>query len=378
MYFDSTKIQEAFSTLLGWRAHFDTNEIDLPAPLLVSDSGEFYQDKHSALRLDLIQACLPPNYSLNTYLGDVVKGASAQVVNDLLEYRNLKRHGKTILDRKMLLNGYGNAADAITNESKFVGLQIRVRNVDGLAAIINQIGVQFTAAQEDLKLYLFHSSKKEPIETFLVTTTDGPYWDWVGVSKTLNAQNLDYTGGVFVLGYYQDDLTGQAINYRDFNWDKGVCSTCNPSLKGIWEAIQANYLVYPLYVDSANFVVDEMFDLNNAVFVNDTSWGLNLKLTTVCDLTDFLIANKTAFKNALALKVVWRILGDMRNTTEVNAIEENLKHLIIRDLEGDVETKATNLPTQYFKAIKSVNYNISNLNSRCLDNDNNTPDYGVL
>src|SRR5690606_36674249 len=107
-----------------------------------------------------------------------------------------------------------------------------------------------------------------------------------------------------------------------------------------------NFLVYPIYVPFGNYEEGKMFDMNDVIYCSNQSFGLNLKFTVQCDLTDFFIQNKFVFKNLLALKVVYKILQDMKFSQQINYIEENIKMMIIRDLEGDIDTKLLNIPTQ--------------------------------
>lgn len=121
-----------------------------------------------------------------------------------------------------------------------------------------------------------------------------------------------------------------------------------------------------------------MFDLNDAFYTHDQSFGMNLKFTAICDLSDFFIQNKFAFKNLLAIKVKWKVLEMMKFSQQINYVEENLKMMIIRDLEGDVDTKLMNIPTQYHKELKAVSFNISGINQACLncEEDGFGPTYG--
>lgn len=379
MSFNSSLVIPAYANLLGWKQHHDTSEIQIPASLTNTDSGEYFQQKHSALALDIIQALIPENYDLDKYLTDVVTDSTNEIFNDLIQYRQLKEYGKTLLSQSTLLNKYGSASDKIVNQGRFVGLQIRPKAMTGLKAVINQIGLQFDGAAT-FDLYLYHSSKLDPLKTINVTT-NGRGWDWTLTNEELSAfKGSEYHGGVFVLGYYQDAITVSAINYTNFNWDRGECSTCNSSNFNSWNTIKTHFQVYPLYVPAGSFVVGEMFDLNDAIYTNDQSFGLNLKLSAECDLTDFFIQNKMVFKNLLAYKVVHKVLQMMKFSQQINYIEENIKMMIIRDLEGDIDTKLMNIPTQYHKELKSVAFNTSGINKLCLgcEEDAIGPSYGVV
>jgi hypothetical protein len=377
--FKSTKVVPAYKNLIGWRKYQDES-INIPVEFETSESGEYYQQKHPALQLDIIQSLIPANLPLADYLENTVTDASNEIFNDLLQYRQLNEYGKTLLEQSVLLNRYGWANDKITNQNRFVGFQIRTRSLTGLQTLINEIGLQFSGA-ESFDLFLFHSSKAEPLKEIPITTTGNGNWNWIKSDLELSAfESQEFQGGVFVLGYYQEDVVTNAVNYTSFNWDKGVCGGCNDPHLGVWRSIQKNFHIYPIYVPSGSFVKGEMFDLQKAMFINDQSWGLNLKLTVRCDLSDFFIQNKFVFKNLLALKVVHRILNDMKFSQQINSVEENIKMMIIRDLEGDIDTKLTNIPSQYQKELKAVSFNMSGINSKCLGcvDEGFSPTFGVV
>lgn len=379
--FKAENLIPAYSNLIGWKQHHDTTEIELDSSLTSTDSGEFFQDKHPALRLDIIKATIPDNYGLETYLRDKTRQASVGMMNDLLQYRQVNQYGKTLLKTSQLLNKYGWLNDKIVNENRFVGFQIRLRTSTGIQAVIKQIGLQFSTV-ENFTLYLFHSSKTEPIETIEVTTTGKAQWDWFQTDDELSLtsfENEEYNEGVFVLGYYQEDLVGGAINNTDFNWDKGACGSCNASNHHQWKSINEYFLVYPLYVPSGSFTKGEMFDLNDCFYINNESYGLNLRLTTRCDLTGFFTDNRFVFKNLLSLKVTEMILNDMKYSQQINYIEENIKMMVVRDAEGDTETKMNNITRKYRNELKAVSYNISGINEKCLpcQGESYEPEYGM-
>lgn len=377
--FNSEKVVPEYINLLGWRQHHDSNEFEIDAALTTSETGEFFQQKHPALRLDLIRSMIPSNLTLDKYLSQVTEESINEIFNELIQYRQLSNYGKTLLEQSTLLNKYGWKNDLIVNQNRFVGFQIRVKAFTGLQLLINQIGTQFSG-QQTFTLYLFHTSQSEPIKEIEVTTSDKNGWKWNLTDLELSAfEAAQYHGGVFVLGYYQDDIAVQAVNYSNFNWDKGECGSCNNSYAGIWKSIRNHYQVYPIYVPQGGFTKGEMFDLEDAFYINNQSWGLNLKLSVRCDLTSFFIQNKFVFKNLLAYKVVHKVLNMMKFSQEVNYIEENIKNMIIRDLEGDIETKLTNIPSMYAKELKTVAFNIESINSKCLgcSNTSYAPKYGV-
>jgi hypothetical protein len=379
-------------TLLGWQPFFD-GSITINTDLQKSDTGEYYQEKHPALRLDYIKATLSAGMDINAYLTQKMQSGINGMLNDVLQYRKVAKYGKTLLEQAQLLNRLSWKGDRIMNQGRFVGFQISVRDVTALQLVINEVGLQLSGS-DTVKLYLFHSQVEDPLMTMDITTTDTST-KWmvpttpapvegdppIPAEWNLNAISPEkYHGGVFILGYYQDDLSTQAINYPDFNWTAGECGGCNNSYYGVWTSIRQHFFVFPLYVPAGNFTVGKMFDLEKASFSNTESWGLNLKFSVRCDLTDFFNQNRFVFKNLLAYKVAHLILNDMKFTQETSYIEENLKHMIIRDLEGDKETNALNISQQYQRELKAVSFDMSGINNRCLDCEDTTfvPTIGVM
>ena len=189
--------------------------------MTVTETGEYYQQKHPALRLDIVQALIPDNYPLDTFLRNMITESSVEMMNDLIQYRQVGEFGKTLLGETQVLNKYGFLNDKIPNQSRFVGWQIRTRTSEGLETIIHNIGLQF-AGVENFDLYIFHSSLESPVATINVTTTGSAQWDWNASDVRLPAfTDTNKQGGVYVIGYYQDDITQEAINMTNWNWNSG-------------------------------------------------------------------------------------------------------------------------------------------------------------
>jgi len=84
-------------------------------------------------------------------------------------------------------------------------------------------------------------------------------------------------------------------------------------------------------------------------------------------------------KNALYLKVLMKILKKIQYSMETNFVEEQLKMMITRDLEGDKETRYINIPMQYEKALKALKFEFSSVNKICLPCSMNTGvSYGTM
>lgn len=375
------KIKDCFSGLIGVKNHYDTNAIpELPAELQESKSGLYLQDLHPAMRLDLIEACLPPNRQLEDYLQDKLDNGIQLLMNEVVAQRKLYEYGKELLSNQALLYGYGWAKNVIVNESRFVGFRITIADEIGLKVSLKGLGFQFNEPQTDLEIYVYHSSRSEKVTSFNFTSTKGLDWAWIEDELEMFAQTNEIQGGSYVIGYYQDDIQGQAINFTDFNWQTGPCGTCDGGHKRrLWNDFNKYASVMPIYVPAgAQDVSRNMFDMDDTIVDLNKSYGMNIKLSAECDLSYFLCENKTPLINGYGLMVVYSILKDIQFSEQINHIEESLKMMIIRDLEGDKETNYINIADQLKVAIKNINFDFSKISKPCLScNHNKGVSYGV-
>jgi hypothetical protein len=137
----------------------------------------------------------------------------------------------------------------------------------------------------------------------------------------------------------------------------------------------------PFYVPNANLSNnrDFMFDPEAVIEVDSTNWGFNFSINVDCDLTQFFCENRRTLRNLLSLKVTIKVLEMIKYSQQINYVEEQIKTMIIRDLEGDVETKYVNLYSRYSRALKAVNFNFSSISKTCIPCDRNSGvTYGMM
>ncbi len=199
---------------------------------------------------------------------------------------------------------------------------------------------------------------------------------WLTLSAPIELKYYsdDYdTGGLFYIGYYQDDVTGQALQ-KDFNW-KNFCGGCNGrSAVKIWNTRLDFMIVQPIYVPNSQFVVEEMFDYRNVNYTPDNNYGMNFATTISCDLSEYFIENKIIFVDAIGKQVAVDILNDIKHSNRANRIVEVSRNMIIRDLEGDKETNEKGLVLSLEVAIKAIDFDFSKIDSPCLPDNKK---YGI-
>lgn len=377
--FDSTKVIDGMKHLIGFRDHYDLTEIPaLDIDLTTSESGEFIQDKHPALRLDILKSIIPENRDFEQFLTEKRNSAIVELLGDICSQKKYEEYAKGTISNQNLIDRYGWLKDTIVNQSRFVGIKFRLKQSVGLSVVIKKIGIQVTEPQT-LRLYVYHSSQMEAVTTIDLLIGQGVQWNWKEVELKLEAQTENIQGGVWIIGYYQNDLVGQAISYSGLNWITGPCSTCDGGVSSDKYRNISKYLeLRPIYVPANSLNGIEMFDLDDSFEMLTDNFGLNFNLSIECDLTNFFIEHRYSLKKALGLKLAHILLKEIMFTQNINYIEENLRSLIIRDLEGDKETNYINIADQLANEIKAVNFDHSKLSEACLPcNSKRGVNYGV-
>jgi hypothetical protein len=370
--YDNRLITE-LKKVIGWRDHWDLTEIPaLPASLTDTEYGKVYQNyKPDLVRLDYIQALLPSNRTIEEYLDTVETDAINEVLDMIVEEKKLKDNTEDLVRNNLIFTNVVRGS-AITNESRFVGIEFTMGDTIGIRAIINRIGLYLTVAQTTtLKLYLFNSLQNDPVATYDYTSTAANSFQWLNeeISFDYDLPSQNTSGGIWYLGYYQDDLDGQAIQYDTLNWKNGYCSTCNGGkLAALYKGISKYVTMQPFYVASASLPVKgKLFDHDDIVYTYTNNWGFNLNVSIKCDLTQFWIDNRKTLQTAIGTMVCYKVLQMYVGSSQVSAVEQNLQVLALRAVEGAADSQAEPFYNQVKRAVETINLDEGNVNnSPCL------------
>ena len=378
--FDNRVIAE-LKKVIGWADHWDTTEIPaLSSALTKTESGQYYQDYHPNIRLDYIQALLPSNYALTDFLDKIETSAINQMLEKMITEKKLNNAGKDLVTNNII---YDNVLKdiPIINENNFVGIQFKLNsNSLGLKAVINRIGLYLTAVQSGLKLHLFNTL--QPSSTFVnFTSTTANSFTWLEEKINLDyskAANTD--GGVWILGYYQDDLVGQAIKYDSLNFENGYCRSCDGGVRSSkFNSISRYVEMRPFYVDYADLPAKgTLFDTDKMKFTPNNNYGFNFNISVFCDLSDIFIDNRLSMTNAIGKMVALKVLQMMKASSQISAVEQNVQINIIRDLEGDADTRQVPFWKQTERAIKTTNLDHGNINNICVPCARKGASYGAV
>jgi hypothetical protein len=380
--FDIRTITE-LKKVVGFRDHWNATDIPaLPSALTETESGQYYNDFHPMVRLDYISALLPSDYALNTFLDDIETSSIKQMLNKMQTYKKLNNAGQDLVRNNLI---YDNVLKnkTVTNEGRFVGVEFCLRDTSaGIRAVINRIGLYLTSAQPSLTLYLFNSLQETAVSTYNFTSTNANSFTWLETAINIDYESGANTdGGVWFLGYYQNDLgMNNAIQYDSLNWKNGYCRTCDGGIRsGKYNSIQKYVEMSPFYVAASQLpAVGTMFDTDDIVYTYSQNYGFNFNVSIVCNLSQFWIDSRLSMVTAIGKSVALKILEMMKASSQISAIEQNVQFNIIRDLEGDAETQSVPFWQQADRAIKATNLDQSGINTTCVPCARKGAIYGAI
>lgn len=420
-------ITEAFLHLIGWQQNANTLNYGIDPSLTQSESGMYYQQAHPLITLDNLRSVAPDHsedmfeewtegkmyhkgdlvslgdtlYRAQEDAGGVNPGTSsswrevdlfsewleektkASIVKMVTRYCNDRladRTYKTLCETKTLFTGTGNMYDRITNKRNLVGFEVVPIRSKGVTTKIRRIGLQFTEPGE-YKIYIFHSSRYEPVKTLTLDYTERNSLQWFNVDDVY----LPYVGGTDAGGswyvmYLQSDLPSDsmAIN-KNRDWSKKPCRECNMLEYASWSAWSKYIEVHPFFVNEERVPSEggelRLWDVSSNIYTYETNYGLNFEVEVKCDATDFIIEQKMLFQDVLMKQLAVDMLRMFAYNADVrtNRHSINVSRMeVLYELDGDTQAfKRSGLSEALEKAYKAVEVSTMGIDRVCLPCRNN-------
>lgn len=390
-------------------------------PLILSDSGVYLQDKHPLVSLENIWYAAP-DFSWTNWLGWVSMGVYSigaqvgysgkiyiatsavtgvippdadtgnwaiynpfqvwlqqkynQAVKNLfaevVKIKKLHHMAKSLLERQQLYRGGGSLNQVIISTHTFVGFEILVQQAEGLMVILDQAGIQTTETQSTLTFYLYHSTVDAALETSDTAITQVNTFNWVDLTNGTAANMImmylaQNTAGVYYFGYYQDDLTGQAIS-KQWNCSQQPCVGCTGVDVTMYNKWSRYVTMRNIQVPSSAFGEDRtLFDTSKIIYNTNTNWGLNLSITVRCDLTDFILYSKPLYADTFAMQLAREMLSAIASNSRINPTNNQIQ----TDARADLDIKFPgSWIRQYYDSIESLNLDMSGFSKACMPCDN--------
>lgn len=420
------EIKEGLKNLIGWKPDYGNQVTE---NLMTSESGMYFNEQHPLLRTYTnIKAIVPKFYedlftqwnfsktylkgqyvryeTLNyialqtninklptdseywkpysvfeAYLSEQIYTGISNVMQRFFNQKKIDIETKSILERRVLLDGAGRLNDFIQNRHKIVGYEITPVNSMGLTVQIESIGTQFAGAVGNLRLYIFHSSRVDAVKVIDVEIDERRTFKW---NKQIDLylpymNNEENAGGSWYICYNQDDLPSgmQAINI-DRDLTKDSCKPCGNN--NIFNLFSKYVEIQPFEVQAPTTFADfpEMWDIRDNIYHNRNNFGLNLEISVKCDITDLIIQQRSIFQEALGLQVASNILKEILYNPEsnVNRHQVNvLKSDLMYELDGTMTGKPSGIGMNLDKAYKALMLDTNNLDRICLKCHNGGVNY---
>lgn len=429
-------IQEKLLHLIGWEQNYDTSDLKISDALTVSESGLYFQQIHPLLTLQNM-SCIAPDFKNITspeynsekeyskgnvvdYQGTQYKAlqkvqgkqpdieseywvetnlfsewleskTKASIQKAIARYCNEKTAegtNKPLCESRTLFDGTGRLVDTVKNKKNLVGFEIVPVRAKGVTTKINKICLQFTKAGE-YTLYLMHSSMDEPIKTIKLTKVRDNSAEWFTVDDLyLPYQSEDNdAGGSWYLCYFQSELPegSQAIR-KDKDWSKEPCGSCSRRELLAWMAWSKYLEIHPFFVNEELINTEDkslhLWDVENNQYTYDNNYGLNLEVTVSCDITDFIVEQRTMFQDVIAKQVAVDMLREFAYNSNVrtNRHSINASRLdILYEVDGDSSSmKKSGLSYQLDMAFKAIKLSTSGIDRVCLPCRNNGIKYRTV
>lgn len=358
--FNATTIKTAFANLNAWRQNDDPNGIQLSS-VATPSSGLYYNDEHPLLTINNIAAAAPDfinfdsptaSATFTAWLNNKTQAAIVKALNAWVNRKFEMRSGRTLLDSQQIIKATGSQDQDFLEAGNFAGFSINPRRSDNLLLTIHEIGLQFTQAQPALTLYFFRSDKPETPQTLEVNYNTPGDVQWFSTTFTADAK------GEYFIGYLKDDIAGASLNgTRDY----GAYNTVAHRIP------HGNYFT----INAATAPCDgsALWPLTSTKYTDITNYGVNLRVSVACDYTNFFVQQKAIFAELVLKAVAKDLLAYLPHnpSSRVNRNTRTIdKDLLIFDLNGDPQGRASGLGAEYEQALNSITFNYSQIDKICM------------
>lgn len=426
------EIQTALAKLVGWEQIYP---LQVDAELCETESGLTFNGAHPLCTLENVASVMPDGYSarygafneniayrkddkvsyggkiykaiaptigetpdnniywhefnpLSDYSAQLMKNGIAQTVQRFVTDKQKTGETRNLLERRAIADGAGRLTDVIRNEHKIVGLEITPIRSMGVTTKIERIGLQMSGNVGVLPIYLFHSSRTEPIAaTSLNFERVNGGFQWFDLSEWYMpyvSQNTS-AGGSWYICYSQNDMPTNmaAVNLgRDFS--KDPCATCSMSAYNTWKEITKYIQIAPFSASIPAGWDDEptMFDVQTIAYTSSCNYGMNAVITVGCDLTDFIIEQRAVFANVIQKQVAVNVLRTiaMNPSARVNRNQVNASRTdLLYEIDGNTNSpRAGGLGNELADAYKAISVDTQGIDRVCLACNNHGVRYSVV
>lgn len=435
------EICEALKNVCGWEQSYDPAKA-IDDNLTQTESGLYFQGAHPLLTLDNMEAIMPDDWGiqypvwdaltqwkqnkvvqygndtngnklfwkakadnvgeeptedslfwskyniLSDFLERMTRNGIATAIQTFTQIKQLDKETRNLLERRTFFDGAGRIRATLQNNHKLVGFEIVPVRAMGVTAKIEKIGLQMTGGTGVVRMYLFHSSQIDPIKTFDLnfTVTNGGF-QWFPLTDCYlpYISDKNNAGGAWFLCYNQDELPAgmEAINVSK-DWSREPCGTCNIGSVEVWRELTKYLQVTPFMYNAPETFAEypELWDIAQTLYTRTQNYGLNCEITIGCDLTDFVISQRSIFQTVIQRQVAAIALRTlaMNPNVRVNRNQSNASRTdILYELDGNTAgVRPGGLGYDLKKAYEALRIDTQGLDRICLSCNNRGVKYRTV
>lgn len=297
--FNISRVMSALQGRIGWQQPTIDGAPVIDPDNLSSTSGRYYSDGsvHPVVQANRLKDAMDdPKMSdseFNAHLQSLDQALIMRCLNAVFNTKPQLIESSLVYERTSNLRNI-----VIPNQGNFCGYRIKVAQ-GNYAVQINSVGLFFDAAAT-FNLYLFNDLKKAPLKSIAVTTEANTQTE-IDLGWVLNYISGSNKGGMFYLGYFQEDLGEvHAIDEQLNQW--------KPSrVYGAWP-----------FQSPKTGALD--FNRINPSVVFRT-YGMNMEVSTYRDYTETIVRNAHLFDEARMLMMGASVIETIKNAISSNSTE---------------------------------------------------------
>lgn len=340
----------------------------------------YWEEFTPASKDELFTITWAVNMNLQNALRRYMEDGIATMVNRFIADKQLTKETRSLLERRTFFDGAARLQATIAPTGKLCGFEIIPVRSMGVTTKIERIGLQMVGNTGSVTLYLFHSSQVAPMRmmTFNYTNTSGGF-QWFVPAEDLYLPYIgsgNDSGGAWLLCYNQNDLPVRmrALNVSK-DWSKEPCATCSGYSLESWREITKYLQVSPFCTDAPEgFAQDpQMPDIGELGYTNTMNYGMNVEVSVQCDLTDFIVSQRSIFAPVLQKQVAANILRTlaMNPDVRVNRNQANVtRDGMLYELDGNPQGRAGGLVYELERLYKALSLDTRGLDRICLQCNN--------
>lgn len=342
--FNTTIVNDKLFGRIGWKQPPSGTPV-IDSANVASKSGRYFQDFHPMLTVSNIIDTIEGGEAMdagkvNAFLNGMQKSAILRVLNGVFNKPQLLE--STLLFDRKLRNDI-----PTTNYGKFCGYRLMIAPGE-FAAQVSRASFLFSAPVT-FTLYLYQDAITAPLYSKVVTVPAGYNETYVELDDwVIQYVSEKSMGGVFYIGYYQDEIHAQnAVALDEFvsNWNTTYA------------------LGYTAMEAVANF--DAKTFVRIQVPYTLRTYGMNLELQAYTDFTNKIIKNASLFDEAIGLTMAIEGLGYMTysgRSNKTQRITQEMAALIYNEIMNSGDAMQLNpyvagLKQQLTQEIGRINRN---------------------